>query len=251
MYAFLATSPTPFRTHRTSISIASSPSTPSILPSYRRPPCKPHPVILTSSAISPPAENTGEKDKQPSDALSAPLSTQPLQEEQEMTIEKPYAPINDDDRQQVNKITSESEGQLDKVAGEVRANIEDLRENRERLADELIEQETQALLEKYQNQQMDLIHAVGKERDTIQQEIDKIENFISSKGQSSDKETKSSITSSPIILQATTLLFGLASLLYAFNAVAHSDSEAFRNSLIDAAVAVCSAYFLSKSTSKK
>lgn len=154
--------------------------------------------------------------------------------------------LDDEDRRCVDEITKESEDTLRQVGDAVRKDLDDLRSSTDAMADQLIEQETQTLLSKYDEQQEDLLETVKNERRNIQDEFDKISSISNNKGSLREMPKNSAAQ----LLFAASFLFGLASIVYAWNALVNSNQQALINALVDAVVAVGASFFANKYDSK-
>lgn len=150
-------------------------------------------------------------------------------------------PLTDEDRQNVEDITAESEETLREVGDSVQKDLDDLRSETEARADQLIEEETQALLDKYDDQQRQVLDNVEKEKRVIQDELDKINSFDGTK----TKTTAGRAPNVAKLLFALSVLFGMASVTYAWNAITTGDQQTLYYAIVDAAVAVCASYFAS------
>lgn len=145
-------------------------------------------------------------------------------------------------RAKFDSITHEGEQLLNNVADDIRNEMGELSDSLEEFADKMIQEETAALLEKYGNRQNELLENVREERRIIEEEM----NRFSSLSSSSNAESSGATTPlSEKLLLAATFLFGLASVVYTWTAIATTDSTALQNAVIDMAVAVCAAYVLS------
>lgn len=147
----------------------------------------------------------------------------------------------------VDDIAKEGEKKLDQVADNVRTDMDNLRASSKDLAERLIAEESQALLQKCEDYQQEMIRAVEKERGILREEVSKLENMLNSY----KKETGNKSTSPALkVLFSATFLFGLAAVIYAINAIVTSDSELLKNAMVNAVVAACGTYILSKPEQK-
>lgn len=158
----------------------------------------------------------------------------------------------------MDAIAAAGERQLDAVAEEVRSEAAGVAASTEELADKLISEETQSLLKRSLDKQTGLLDAVRAERDNIQREMDALQN-IAVKGNSSNKSTDNDddddddnkkMQRKTSVLQTVTALFAFTAVYYVFNALAFSDAAAMRSAVVDGAVAVLAAFFLTKSKNK-
>lgn len=143
-------------------------------------------------------------------------------------------------RSKFDSITNEGEQMLDNVADDVRNDMNQLSDSLEEFAEKVIQEETDALLEKYESRQNELLEKVREERRFIEQEMNRFGALSAS-----TERPKAASTLAERILLVATFLFGLAAVAYTWTAVVSSDSTALRNAVIDMAVAVCAAYALS------
>lgn len=143
-------------------------------------------------------------------------------------------------RAKINDIAREGERMLENVADGARRDMDELPGSLEIFADKIIKEETEALLEKYENRQDELLEKVRQERRIIEEEMNRVKSVTSS---TSLKPSDTALSEK--ILLGTTLLFGLAAMAYTWTAIAYSDGTALRSAIIDMAFAVCAAYVLS------
>lgn len=158
-----------------------------------------------------------------------------------------YLPTSFEDNCDENEITMKGKKTLDQVAKEVRTDIESLKTSSNFLANQFTEDESQALLHRFENYKEDLIQGVERERKILQEEVTKLESMLSSYGRGTPGHT-----SSPAVkmLRIATILLSLASCMFAINGILLSNSQMLSNATVDALVAVCATYILTKYTEK-
>lgn len=154
--------------------------------------------------------------------------------------------ITDADRAAVDTMAADGAQLLDDAAASVRSDIDSAAAASNQLADRLIEEETSALLDKFESRQRELLDAVDRERDVIREEVEALQSrqLLFGKEGGGGKEGKKREG----LLQGVIVLFGIGATSYAVSAVMNSDAAMMTNALLDAGVAVCAAFFLSRQT---
>lgn len=155
------------------------------------------------------------------------------------------------DRAAVSDITDKGAETVAEIADDLRADLDQIRNDTERMADNLIAEETAALLDRYNDKKEDILNNVQQERKLILSEMNNVEDLAKSIDSNLKTSSPSNSTTTTTILLATTALFTLAAIYYAYIGLLNSDASSLTNAVIDLVFAVASAFFLSRETNKE
>lgn len=122
--------------------------------------------------------------------------------------------------------------------------LESIQASTQAYADELIAEETEALLAKYDEQQEELLAAVDDDRRIIEEQMKRIQELT---GKMRDDDDDVEIADTPLrekALAAAAGLFAIAAIVYAWTGFVQDDSVALQNAGLDAVVAAAAVYFV-------
>lgn len=151
--------------------------------------------------------------------------------------------LRESDRRVMEGITETGASRMNEIVSDMKDGLKGVEDEAIERATKMIQEETAALLSKYEDKRSDLINKVKMDRQVIQEEFTKLEQLAGTMNESRSKGRQSYKAK---VLFVSTAAFVLATLYYAWNGLVYSDSAALANAAVDAAVAAAAGYFLAK-----
>lgn len=155
--------------------------------------------------------------------------------------------LRESDKRVMDGIASVGMEKIEEIASEVKGDLDKLMSQSAQVASEMLQEETEIMLAKYEEKQRDILAGVEKEKEVIKREAERIEELTREIKASESTRTTTAATKA---LSASTALFGLAALFYAWNGIVYSDSVALQSAVVDSLVAAASGFFLAKQNRK-
>ena len=156
--------------------------------------------------------------------------------------------LRESDKRVFEGITETGANTLQDIADEIKGDLESVQDASQQLASEIIEQETETLLSKYDEERATLLERMNDDKQAIEEELEKIKNLAQLV--ETPNEADHGVSKTSKVLLIVTALLGLGALYSGFIGLAFSDSESLANGAIDAVVAAISGFLLSRERSK-
>ncbi|PXF46815.1 hypothetical protein BWQ96_03344 [Gracilariopsis chorda] len=147
------------------------------------------------------------------------------------------------DRRVMEGITETGVSRMNEIVSDMKDSLKGVEDDAINRATAMIQEETDALLSKYEDQRSDLLNKVKMDRKVIQEEFTKIEQLAGNMEERREGDGQSLKTKALLV---STTAFVLAALYYAWNGFVNTDPAALTNAAVDAVVAAAAGYFLSK-----
>ncbi|CAN8065272.1 unnamed protein product [Agarophyton chilense] len=149
--------------------------------------------------------------------------------------------LQESDRRVLDGITESGATKMNEIVKNMNDELNEIQDGASQRATEMIQKETDILLEKYEQKRVDILEQVKTDRQVIQKEISNLEGL--------ETEMKRDQGQKPIsekFLFASTMAFTIGALFYAWNGLVNSDASALSNAAVDASVAAVAGYFISR-----
>ncbi|KAI0565722.1 hypothetical protein FGB62_16g135 [Gracilaria domingensis] len=151
--------------------------------------------------------------------------------------------LQESSRRVLDGITETGAAKMNEIVSDMKDDLREIQEESAKRASKMIEEETDLLLDKYEQKRLDILDQVKSDRQVIKEELTRLEGLAVA------LEKEKSRGGKPVtekLLLASAMTFTVASLFYAWNGFVNFDASALSNATVDAAVAAAAGYIASR-----